>query len=329
MSTLLQKNVFFIFLVFSSLNAAPCENKVTYRLSGGRFGDNLLAYMHAKWVSYRYGMPLIYQDFPYAEELMLEKYEEKTDPSCLKQKIFKQRDGIDAFIDSLECETLCIVPYFPESFYELSIEPSFSYFRVNWENSEFKAILKKMITSKKEMKRLSLPQGRISVALHIRRGPGFDGGYDSLLSTKSSFPLKFPSEHFYMNAIKHLCAVFKTAPLYIHVFTDDIVPLSLLNRFKMEFKDYDILWGCRETGNHWCSNVLEDFFALTEFDCSIHGESNFPLSAGKIADYQIEIMPMTFHWEGLDAVVDNVILFGNNKKIISEYESLMHLNFIN
>ena len=80
------KVLLFLFLVFSALDADPYINHVSYRLSGGRFGDNLLAYMHAKWVSYRYEIPLVYHDFPYAKELMLEEYEEKAVPSLLKKK---------------------------------------------------------------------------------------------------------------------------------------------------------------------------------------------------------------------------------------------------
>lgn len=307
-------------LVFSALNADPCRSQVTYRLSGGRFGDNLLAYMHAKWVSYRYGIPLIYHDFPYAKELMLEEYEKKPAASFSKQKVFKQRGGIDTFINGLENRTLYVIPYFPESSYELSIDSSFPYFKVDWEDSAFIAILKKMIAPKKEMKLPIFPPGRISVALHIRRGPGFDGGYDSLTLTKPSFPLKFPSLHFYIDAMERLYTVFQSAPLYVHLFTDDIDPPSLLNHFKREFKDCDILWNCRETNNHWNNNVLEDFFALIEFDCAIHGESNLPLCAGKIADYQIEIMPETFHWEGQEPIIDSVVVQGKNAEIIAAYK---------
>jgi len=317
------KMVLSAFLFLAGLNAAPCTNKVTYRLNGGRFGDNLLAYMHAKWVSYRYGIPLVYYDFPYAKELMLEEYEEKTAASSLKQKIFEQRGGIDTFIGPLEKRTLYVIPYFPESSYELSVDSSFSYFKVDWEDGTFKAILKKMLAPKKEIKQHTFPPGRISVALHIRRGPGFDGGYDSLISTKPSFPLKFPSLHFYIDAVKRLYTVFKADPLYIHIFTDDVDPLSLLNCFKREFRDYDILWTCRESGNHWSANVLEDFFALTKFDCAIHGESNIALCASKIADYQIEIMPETFHWEGQEPFIDSVVVQGKNRKIVAAYKETL------
>ena len=309
-----------IFLFLTGLNADPSTSRVTYRLSGGRFGDNLLAYMHAKWVSYRYGIPLVYHDFSYAKELMLEEYEKKTESSFLKQKIFKRGNDIDTFIGSLESQTLYVIPYFPESSYELSVDPSFSYFKVDWEDGAFRAILKKMVAPRKEIRQQTFPSGRISVALHIRRGPGFDGGYDSLISTKPSFPLKFPSLYFYIDAIKRLSIVFKSAPIYVHIFTDDIDPLSLLNHFKTEFRDYDILWSCRETGNHWSTNVLEDFFTLTEFDCAVHGESNFALCAGKIADYQIEIMPETFHWEGQEPFIDSVVVQGKNLDIIAAYK---------
>ncbi|HEY2810846.1 MAG TPA: hypothetical protein VGJ00_05615 [Rhabdochlamydiaceae bacterium] len=309
------------FLVLSGLNANPCINRVTYRLSKGRFGDDLLAYMHAKWVSYQFGIPLVYCDFPYGNELMLEEYEEKAETSFLQQKFFKQRGDIDTFIGSLDSQTLYIIPYFPESSYELSGNSSFSYFKVDWEDVAFKAILRKMIAPKKEMKKPIFPPGRVSVALHVRRGPTFDGGYDCRFN-KRSFPLKFPPEHFYIDTVKRLCTVFKPVPLYVHLFTDDINPLSLLNRFKIEFRDYDILWNCREADNHWSANVLEDFFALIEFDCAVHSESNLALCAGKIAHYQIEIMPETFHWEKRTLFIDSVVVHGENSIIVAKYKSL-------
>src|ERR1700728_1817882 len=47
------------------------QSYITYALSGGRFGDNLLAFMHAKWFSYRFKLPLLYKPFPYSDQLQL------------------------------------------------------------------------------------------------------------------------------------------------------------------------------------------------------------------------------------------------------------------
>ncbi|MFA5306719.1 MAG: hypothetical protein WC365_04680, partial [Candidatus Babeliales bacterium] len=48
---------------------------VTYGLSGGRFGDNLLCYVHAKWISYKYHIPLLYFPFEYSSHLVFDEAE--------------------------------------------------------------------------------------------------------------------------------------------------------------------------------------------------------------------------------------------------------------
>ena len=52
------------------------SSKVTYTFSGGRFGDNLLAYIHAKWIAYRYHIPLLYKPFDCSDQLVLHNLEE-------------------------------------------------------------------------------------------------------------------------------------------------------------------------------------------------------------------------------------------------------------
>ena len=50
---------------------------LTYDLPGGRFGDQLLSYMHAKWLSYTYDLTLLYKPFIYSEALMVDDEEKK------------------------------------------------------------------------------------------------------------------------------------------------------------------------------------------------------------------------------------------------------------
>ena len=44
---------------------------VTYSLDAGRFGDQLINYMKALWVSCKYDIPLIYHPFSYSDLLEL------------------------------------------------------------------------------------------------------------------------------------------------------------------------------------------------------------------------------------------------------------------
>jgi hypothetical protein len=46
-------------------------NYITYELSGGRLGDNIIAYLHAKWLSHVHGIALLYKPFQYSSDLSL------------------------------------------------------------------------------------------------------------------------------------------------------------------------------------------------------------------------------------------------------------------
>src|SRR5438105_15457461 len=79
------KNIFFIFLIsaLSICIADESNNAITWQANGGRFGDNLLSYARAKWLSYKYNIPVLYQPFPYADELLLHENEALYTPECL------------------------------------------------------------------------------------------------------------------------------------------------------------------------------------------------------------------------------------------------------
>jgi hypothetical protein len=50
---------------------------ITYTRSGGRLGDNLIAYMHAKWLAYVHDLPFLYVPFEYSDQLPLHEVEER------------------------------------------------------------------------------------------------------------------------------------------------------------------------------------------------------------------------------------------------------------
>ena len=65
------------FISFFFIYTAPFwyTSAVTYDFSGGRFGDNLVSYCHAKWISYKYNIPLLYKPFDYSDQLMMDVLE--------------------------------------------------------------------------------------------------------------------------------------------------------------------------------------------------------------------------------------------------------------
>ena len=53
------------------IKPAPVEapKAVTYDFSGGRFGDNLISYLHGKWVAHVLNLTFLYRPFEFSDKL--------------------------------------------------------------------------------------------------------------------------------------------------------------------------------------------------------------------------------------------------------------------
>ncbi len=265
---------------------------VTYDLGGGRFGDKLIGYLHAKWISFRYQMPLLYQPFPYSDQLVMhrdERHFQKSDFERFERTVTFAYDSKEAFRN--DQSALYMIPYFPEAPWEQVPENKWFYFPVDWKDPVFKGQLQRMVAPLHLTPKLQLPQDRISVAVHMRLGGSFDTA-----ETKMRAPLKLPPVSFYKEQIKHLYELLKGRPLYVHIFTDDENPQGLLKECQEYTQGLNITYGCRQDTNTHDSNVLEDFFEMIKFDCLIRPDSNYSIIAGKIGDFMIEISPTHFAW---------------------------------
>lgn len=287
---------------------------VTYDLDGGRFGDKLLGYLHAKWISYRYNIPLLYKPFIYSEQLNLDKLETHYTPNHLKKFTRFVRPTYESNIDyETNISTLFTIPYFPENLWEHTPEERWYYFPVNWEDNGFKQELRKMISSKQFQPSLNLPRDRCLVAVHVRMGGGFDDD-----DTWKKIPLKLPPASYYEEQILYLYEILNHEPLYIHVFTDDKNPEKLVERFQEYTKDLDIQYGCRTQGNAHNANVLDDFFEMTRFDYMIRPDSNFSIVASKLGDFKVVISPLNYTWTDSDTchIDETEVYFSKNFGLI-------------
>lgn len=300
--------ILFLCVTFQQINAA----EVAYAFSGGRFGDNLVAYLHAKWLSFKHNIPLRYTPFPYSDQLFLhdcEKSSSKKLPTILLKKN-------NLSVINPTAPILYVVPYFSEFLSEHKINPQWIYFKVDWKNPEFKTLIKNLISPKNHLLSYDIPHNKISVALHIRKGGGFD---DPLLSDAINIDrplnqyadykdiLKFPPEQFYIEQLKYISEYFNNAPLYVHIFTDDKNPAAIVERLMSNLAEYaNLEFNYRPSDNQHDKNVLEDFFTLTKFDCLVRPQSNFSLIAAKISDYKLEIFPIKGHWNNTRPIIDEI-----------------------
>lgn len=264
------------------------SNALTYELSGGRLGDNLIAYLHAKWISYKHSIPLVFLPFPYSEAFQCHDEENHTPPKHLTSRQLISNELQFATMHEQDSTLFCL-PYSPESAYDYRfshLHTWLPYIQVDWEDPLFKEQVRKMLTLKEKTQTFSLPQNEISVAVHVRRGGGVDDPKAYL-----AWPLKFPPDSYYIEQIQRIDEIFCHQPLYVYLFTDDLDPPAIRDRYQAAIDRPNIRFACRESGNGPQVNVLDDFYMMTQFDCLIRSDSNLSIVASKLADYKVMIAP--------------------------------------
>ena len=292
---------------------AVVRHAVTYEHSPGRFGDNLLSYIHAKWISYKYNIPLLYKPFIYSDQLILHEQEVLYSDSARKQFDKIVILGKHVYVNPQDRSfILYMAPYFPSSKWELENAVSFAggrwdFFEVDWQEKGFIEELQKVIAPRYSMPSMHLPTDCITVAVHVRRG----GNHDTP-DVPPLFPLKFLPDKFYIAQLRELYVLLNRKPLYVYIFTDDTDPEKLVETFKQHLQHLNIQFDCRKHGNADTMNVVEDFFALQKFDCLIHSESNFSFIMSKIGDYMVSIYPDSFHKKKGQVIYDHINATVNN-----------------
>jgi len=287
-------------------------SEVTYGLSGGRLGDNLLSVAHAAWLSHSLGIPLTYTPFPYSDQLKLSTLLKK--PSCVKCSALNQlEDYTKLWNQCLSSETqeplLISLPYFPEISLESSPSPMA---QINWDDAAFIKTLRGLIAPLQTFEEPKLPADRVSVALHIRTGVG---GIDEK-KFRQHWPLKGPPLSFYTDALKILWEM-QNRPLYVFIFTDDPDPVALQETLAKSFGGCDIVFACRKNDNRADKNVLEDFFAMGKFSCLIRPDSNYSVVASKIFPYQVVIAPLHAQTED-EIFIDKLLVQVSSKESASK-----------
>lgn len=302
----------------SSSNFNPSSSAVSYSFaSAGRFGDRMLTYLHAKWVSHLYHMPLLYRPFLYSSRFALDDLEETRWSQKLIDSFeqiihYKQWDHLSNHNDG---RYLYIIPYFPECLIDLRTPARRRlYFKVQWEDPAFKAEVRRLLTPKQPTKTLTLPSDAITVALHIRRGGNFDTG-----RTQRHYPLKFAPHRYYADQVRYISQIFDHKPLYVHIFTDDLQPYRMVEHYRRVLADMpNVTIACHTPTQQRTFDLIDDLFAMTQFDCLVRPESHFSLLAAKLTDYQLEISPTSYHRNHLGQVSISQVHVVNKRYLYSK-----------
>lgn len=264
----------------------------------GRLGDQLVLFTYCLYHSYNNNQTFFFRPFPLCEQLILST---KLQPLPTDKPV---------------------------------MHVGYQYTqKADWhkiaDNKEFIRLLKTYIQPVHNIDASFIPKDAISIAVHIRKG----GGYDQPLLSRQEpnltpaprdndipyadlyEPLKFLPTYYYIDQLMNLILhINDDIPVYVHIFTDYQQPQELVDTFKKYLPNPNITFGCRQENSH-CTNIIEDFFLMTYyFDCLIRGGSNFSIMSDLIGNHKLVIRPCKAEWQGDKIIATKVAIIAHDEE---------------
>ena len=304
--------MFLIFLL--ALNFCTLTSPmITYEFNGGRFGDCLSTYCKAKWYAYKHKLKLLYKPFTYSDQLNLHLTEASFDGTITtffdaiikvnsEEDITRNKGKNVLFISNFYSRT--------PGLYEFGLQDKkFA--------KELRTALMPIIPSpiiKKEL-------GTMTVALHVRKGGGFDQPLASKNCNKKEkeqfadkiWPTKFPPDQYYIDQVKTIAKLAgPETKVIIYLLTDDKDPASLAQHYEKEIDNAQCTFIYRTQDNSHDAHVIEDFWIMAQCDCLIRSSSLFAKAAQLLGNHHIIISPIHGYWENEKLIIDPVNIIIKN-----------------
>jgi hypothetical protein len=281
---LLKKNVIYTSLLCGTLSGLFLSSNVmahavTYKLTRGRFGDNLHTLVHALWLSYTQDLCMLFQPFKYSRYLKIHYvYEHITRNAkrAYRRHIVTPGDSTHLTLLDTQEPSLYITTYVESP----GLEP--------WSNDGFVQTLRTLIAPNHDLHYPPLPHNMHTIALHVRRGGNRDTD-----NTRKGRPFQFPEIAYYTHALQIILSRLE-GHCYLHLFTDDLNPAGLVEEIIAQCSAEDrnritIEW--RKEGNRDDAYVVEDFFDMMRFEYLIRARSNFSLYVERLGTCKVAIVP--------------------------------------
>jgi hypothetical protein len=274
---------FLLFLLFATQTISP--HAITYELNGGRLGDNLSTYCKAKWLSYKFGIPLLYKSFEYSDQLHLH-----TADLLFSEELKTTFDAIikvnsmDDIKNNKKENVLFVTNFYTQTpgLYEYSLQ-----------DAQFAQEIKRLLTPNTSIEFPEKEKNCITVALHVRTGGGFDPK-----NSAQKWPTKFPPHSYYLQQLKTLRKLTESSlSLKIYLFTDDANPGEIVKNYAQELNDSTISFEYRKEDNAHDANVVEDFYAMAQCDCLIRSSSLLAKATELLGAYSIIMYPPYGYWD--------------------------------
>jgi hypothetical protein len=288
---MLLRSLLFLWACAAAVEAAGCCGVTNDAQGGGRFGDKLLTYLRAKWISHRYQIPFFYQPFDHSQKLVLHEKERRfqkgsyaVEPLSI-EALERQEERRAAYV------WMC--PYFPFDRWEIE-KYGYQSFDVDWKDPAFRKSVLRLLAPRTSLPLIRPPADTVNIALHIREGGSVDDA-----ATRARLPLKFPPLEFYQEALSYIVAKYPGRQILCHLFTDAADPSRFIAPLEKALASSgDRVRFAYRQEKPKDLHVLADFFSLFHFDCLIRPQSNFSIIPSLLHDYAIVYAPVRFAAEG-------------------------------
>src|SRR5579863_2590901 len=139
--------------IVSNIRKQDQSSAITWYKNNGRFGDQLISYSRAQWLSHKFNIPLLYVPFNYSDQLMIHEqeiiYSEKSKQLFSHIVHLPTEFNFDLIPDN---NTLYI------SYWKINVD-------IDWNDNVFIKKLKNNICPRSTLKKVTIPDGYISIAV--------------------------------------------------------------------------------------------------------------------------------------------------------------------
>ncbi len=182
--------------------------------------------------------------------------------------------------------------------------PAPGLYEYGFTNPEKAADIKLLLTPINPPPSIEKNNNEVTIALHVRKGGGFDAPLASEQITKKPVQYadqKWPTKQFPPdNYIDQLMMIRKLLgnekKLIIYLFTDDPNPERLVTRYQEKLHVIRFKFRYRTSGDSHKANVVEDFYMMGQCECLIRSASLLARACQLVGTHQIIIYPIQGYW---------------------------------
>lgn len=282
-------------LTLSAENNGLEQHAISYNLGGDRFGDKVLGYVQARYLSYITSIPFLYRPFIYSDQLIIDNNALPYDLHAHKYgRQFHIASGqtLTEFFHQIQNPqsppTLFIVDFFPSDISEWDGDTRRTLiFNHPWHNTAFANYMKNILQPRIPVPNFTC-KDRLNVAVHVRTLSGTDTADTSW----AHLPLKHPALDYYERQINKVYEWNSRRPMYVFLFSDTNKPLDLVGHFRKRFQGSDIVFDIQILTRPDLNNTVQDFFAMQQFSVLVATQSNFSMMAARMGAFDMVLFPI-------------------------------------